>query len=136
MEAIKHAAPGVDRNKKDNWVPRVKNQNYNPNRNTPEYTKVIEAENLKSTIDTEAEFNRDPALVRWRFTILLSLSVMVGFGVILYQTNVYVDMVNETSNTLATGQIEQREQLLKQKTEYEGKKQRPFWNEREKGFCL
>ena len=49
---------------KSEWKPQEKVQNFNPNRNEPEYSKVIEAEEIKSQIDTEAEFNRDPALVR------------------------------------------------------------------------
>ena len=48
--------------------------------NEPEYTKVIEAANIVSQVDIEAEFNRDPKLVR-AWTLMLASACIMGFFV-------------------------------------------------------
>ena len=73
---MKSAPPGRDPTIKNEWKPQEKVQNFNPNRNEPEYSKIIEAEEIKSQIDTEAEFNRDPALVRYKIEIQVFLYIV------------------------------------------------------------
>lgn len=126
MEAIKHASHGVDRTKKNAWVPRSKNTNYNPNRNEPEYTKVIVAENIKSSIDTEAEMNRDPAAVKWRFLILLSLCIMIGFTVLLVQAKDVVEFFRTDGEDLIKMQKELKTQTLEIKVKHAAEKDEPF----------
>ena len=83
---------------------------------------MIEAENVKSSIDTEAEFNRDPALVRYRLLTVLALAVMGAFFVFLSRTGQYADYFRDDANEFIKDGIQQREEILKEKTQFESLK--------------
>ena len=66
--------------------------------------------------------NRDPAMTKWRILVLLSVIVMVGFGVLLAQTQNNIDWFQKTSDDFVEKHIEFRKETLEIKVNYEAEK--------------
>lgn len=109
LEAIKHAKTGPDRNRAEKWNPENIKKSYSTLVEVPEYSKVIEAENIQSQIDTEAEFNRDPALVRQYFLIVTVITVV---GLLAYSALLAPQMGSEAEEFLENLQKEKQSILV------------------------
>lgn len=75
----------------------------------PEYSKIIEAENVQSQIDAEAEFNRDPALVR---QYLFFIGFMFITSLILYLALIASTDARDADEFLKTLEKEKRDVLV------------------------
>ena len=101
-EAMKYAEPGEDRTKHEDRhkVRRPEKKEYSFVNEIPEYTKVIEAENVQSQVDAEAEFNRD--VNWWRGFLLLigSSCLLIGCAIVTMLTPSLADEHREFKTML------------------------------------
>ena len=81
---MKYAEPGEDRTSHGDRhePPKTTARSYRFVQDVPEYTKVIEAENVSSQVDAEAEFNRDPTFYRG-LLLLVTISALIA-GCLLF----------------------------------------------------
>ncbi|CBY23083.1 unnamed protein product [Oikopleura dioica] len=120
-EAMKYAIPGKDRTRKEDWVAKESPKHYSPNRDIPKYTKVIEAVDVRSKVDVEAEYNRDPLKVKWAIYTFLASLIFGFWGALLVQTPDLAAPENSaTQNYIKTGKAD-REQILETKIQRESR---------------
>ena len=118
-EAMKYALPGKDRTRKEGWVKKEPPKHYAPNRAIPEYTKVIEAVDVRSKVDVEAEYNRDPLKVKWFIYTALATLIFGFWGALLVQTPDLASPENSaTQNFIKAGKAD-REAILEAKIQSE-----------------
>jgi len=118
---MKYAIPGKDRTRKEDWVAKESPKHYSPNRDIPKYTKVIEAVDVRSKVDVEAEYNRDPLKVKWAIYTFLASLIFGFWGALLVQTPDLAAPENSaTQNYIKTGKAD-REQILETKIQRESR---------------